>query len=59
MQAWAVYPAAQLLSLAEQELLGRMGTLQAWHRAAAIEARSITELLDVEKLTFPQLLHLW
>lgn len=37
-KAWAVYPAAQLLSLAEQELLGRMGTLQAWHRAAAIEA---------------------
>jgi len=27
-KAWAVYPAAQLLSLAEQELLGQLGEPQ-------------------------------
>lgn len=37
-KAWAVYPAAQLLSLAEQELLGQLGDLNAWRRAATMEA---------------------
>lgn len=37
-KAWAVYPAAQLLALAEQELLGQLGELKAWRRAAAMEA---------------------
>ena len=38
LEVWAVYPAAQLLSLAEQELLGQQGDLEAWRRAAAMEA---------------------
>jgi hypothetical protein len=38
IEAWAVYPAAQLLSLAEQELLGQLGDLNAWCRAATMEA---------------------